>query len=246
MATTAEHDLTARQRRILSFIESTLRDRGYADANGTLGWDGTTSRQGTRPHQMITADNVRFDDRGLCVAVAQDRLTGAVRMVAWMNRDALEATITTRKATFFSRSRNRLWVKGEESGNHLVVHDVALDCDGDTLLILVDPLGPSCHTGSETCFFEGSDACVAPVLSLREAPHHPHLAARGTFTDFGGITQPAPAPRFSATHTSVRTGPAQPGADTADVAHDWGIAGLLPDARGEGVPAEGAALKDTD
>jgi alpha-methylacyl-CoA racemase len=81
-----------------------------------------------------------------------------------------------------------------------------------------------------TAVFEGSDACVAPVLSLREAPDHPHLAARGTFTDFGGITQPAPAPRFSATHTSVRGGPAQPGADTADVARDWGIPGLL-DAR---------------
>jgi alpha-methylacyl-CoA racemase len=78
-----------------------------------------------------------------------------------------------------------------------------------------------------TAVFEGSDACVAPVLSLREAPDHPHLAARGTFTDFGGITQPAPAPRFSATHTSVRGGPAQPGADTTDVAHDWGIPGLL-------------------
>ncbi|GHE48793.1 CaiB/BaiF CoA transferase family protein [Streptomyces capitiformicae] len=81
-----------------------------------------------------------------------------------------------------------------------------------------------------TAVFEGSDACVAPVLSLREAPHHPHLAARGTFTDFGGITQPAPAPRFSATHTSVRSGPAMPGADTADVAHDWGIPGLLTEA----------------
>ncbi|SPF00363.1 CaiB/BaiF CoA transferase family protein [Streptomyces sp. MA5143a] len=81
-----------------------------------------------------------------------------------------------------------------------------------------------------TAVFEGSDACVAPVLSLREAPDHPHLAARGTFTDFGGITQPAPAPRFSATRTSVRGGPAQPGADTTDVAHDWGIPGLL-DAR---------------
>ncbi|WP_172638821.1 CaiB/BaiF CoA transferase family protein [Streptomyces tailanensis] len=81
-----------------------------------------------------------------------------------------------------------------------------------------------------TAVFEGSDACVAPVLSLREAPHHPHLAARGTFTDFGGITQPAPAPRFSATHTSVRSGPALPGADTADVAHDWGIPGLLTEA----------------
>ncbi|MER6015581.1 CaiB/BaiF CoA transferase family protein [Streptomyces bluensis] len=80
-----------------------------------------------------------------------------------------------------------------------------------------------------TAVFEGSDACVAPVLSLREAPHHPHLAARGTFTDFGGITQPAPAPRFSATRTSLRGGPAQPGADTAAVARDWGIPGLLKD-----------------
>ncbi|MFD8226013.1 CaiB/BaiF CoA transferase family protein [Streptomyces massasporeus] len=82
-----------------------------------------------------------------------------------------------------------------------------------------------------TAVFEGSDACVAPVLSLREAPHHPHLAARGTFTDHGGITQPAPAPRFSATPTSVRTGPARPGADTADVARDWDVPGLLPSSR---------------
>ncbi|MFE8990359.1 CaiB/BaiF CoA transferase family protein [Streptomyces collinus] len=79
-----------------------------------------------------------------------------------------------------------------------------------------------------TAVFDGTDACVAPVLSLREAPHHPHLAARGTFTDNGGITQPAPAPRFSATPTSVRTVPARPGADTADVARDWDVPGLLP------------------
>ncbi|MFJ7175540.1 CaiB/BaiF CoA transferase family protein [Streptomyces massasporeus] len=82
-----------------------------------------------------------------------------------------------------------------------------------------------------TAVFDGSDACVAPVLSLREAPHHPHLAARGTFTDHDGITQPAPAPRFSATPTSVRTGPARPGADTADVARDWDVPGLLPSSR---------------
>ncbi|MET7361709.1 CaiB/BaiF CoA-transferase family protein [Streptomyces sp. NPDC005562] len=77
-----------------------------------------------------------------------------------------------------------------------------------------------------TAVFEGSDACVAPVLSLREAPGHPHLAARGTFVDHGGITQPAPAPRFSATPTQVRTGPAQPGADTAEVARDWDVPAL--------------------
>ncbi|MET7271922.1 CaiB/BaiF CoA-transferase family protein [Streptomyces flaveolus] len=74
-----------------------------------------------------------------------------------------------------------------------------------------------------TALFTESDACVAPVLSLREAPHHPHLAARGTFTDHGGITQPAPAPRFSATPTAVRTGPARPGADAEAVARDWDL-----------------------
>ncbi|WP_447041591.1 CaiB/BaiF CoA transferase family protein [Streptomyces sp. DSM 118878] len=79
-----------------------------------------------------------------------------------------------------------------------------------------------------TALFEDSDACVAPVLSLREAPAHPHLAARGTFTDHGGITQPAPAPRFSRTPTEVRGGPAQPGADTAEVARDWDVPGLAP------------------
>ncbi|MGW0906038.1 CaiB/BaiF CoA transferase family protein [Streptomyces sp. NPDC002853] len=78
-----------------------------------------------------------------------------------------------------------------------------------------------------TAVFEGSDACVAPVLSLREAPAHPHLAARGTFVDHGGITQPAPAPRFSATPTDVRSGPAQPGADTDAVARDWDVPALV-------------------
>ncbi|GAB3174230.1 CaiB/BaiF CoA transferase family protein [Streptomyces incanus] len=82
-----------------------------------------------------------------------------------------------------------------------------------------------------TAVFDGSDACVAPVLSLREAPHDPHLAARGTFTDHAGITQPAPAPRFSATPTSVRTGPARPGADTDDVARDWDVPRLLSASR---------------
>ncbi|WP_328420949.1 CaiB/BaiF CoA transferase family protein [Streptomyces sp. NBC_00443] len=89
-----------------------------------------------------------------------------------------------------------------------------------------------------TALFEGSDACVAPVLSLHEAPHHPHLAARGTFTEHGGITQPAPAPRFSATPTAVRTGPAQPGADTAGVARDWDVPDLM-----KGLDVEDAGMK---
>ncbi len=80
-----------------------------------------------------------------------------------------------------------------------------------------------------TAVFDGSDACVAPVLSLREAPDHPHLAARGTFTDVGGIVQPAPAPRFSATPVAVTGGPAQPGAHTGSVAADWDVPSLLPE-----------------
>ncbi|UUN30389.1 CoA transferase [Streptomyces sp. FIT100] len=85
-----------------------------------------------------------------------------------------------------------------------------------------------------TAVFEGSDACVAPVLSLAEAPSHPHLAARGTFTDHGGITQPAPAPRFSATPGSVRRPPALPGADTEEVARDWDVPTIRPDFRQQG------------
>ncbi|MFF0434122.1 CaiB/BaiF CoA transferase family protein [Streptomyces sp. NPDC004327] len=82
-----------------------------------------------------------------------------------------------------------------------------------------------------TAVFEGTDACVAPVLSLREAPAHPHLAARGTFVEHAGLVQPAPAPRFSATPGTVRTGPALPGADTDEVARDWAVPALHPDAR---------------
>ncbi|MEU4035091.1 CaiB/BaiF CoA transferase family protein [Streptomyces collinus] len=92
-----------------------------------------------------------------------------------------------------------------------------------------------------TAVFEGSDACVAPVLSLREAPHHPHLAARGTFTDHAGLTQPAPAPRFSATPTRVRSGPALPGAGADTVARDWGIPDLTPDLTPDLAPGEPAA-----
>lgn len=97
--------------------------------------------------------DLRFDERGLLPAIAQDRLTGEVRMVAWMNREALARTIKTGKATFYSRSRNALWQKGESSGNHLIVHEIIADCDADTLLLLCEPAGPSCHTQRPGCFF---------------------------------------------------------------------------------------------
>ncbi|MFE7411095.1 CaiB/BaiF CoA transferase family protein [Streptomyces laurentii] len=90
------------------------------------------------------------------------------------------------------------------------------------------------HTRAEwTAVFEGTDACVAPVLSMREAPAHPHLAARGTFVEHAGQVQPAPAPRFSATPGTVRTGPVLPGADTDEVARDWDVPALRP----SGLPA---------
>ncbi len=90
-------------------------------------------------------------------AIAQDRMTGEVRMVAWMSEEALRRTLATGRATFFSRSRGVIWEKGETSGNALSVSAVYADCDADTLLLLVDPAGPSCHTGRPTCFFRRID-----------------------------------------------------------------------------------------
>lgn len=99
-------------------------------------------------------DDLKYDAQGLICAIAQDWLHGDVRMVAWMNREAIEKTLTTGKATFYSRSRQALWTKGETSGNELMVKSVHLDCDGDTILLRVSPRGPSCHTGKPTCFFQ--------------------------------------------------------------------------------------------
>ena len=98
-------------------------------------------------------DDWKYDDKGLIVAVAQDVISGEIRMVAWMNRDAIQHTLASGKATFYSRSRGKLWTKGETSGNTLQVSAVYIDCDTDTLLLHVLPAGPSCHTGRPTCFF---------------------------------------------------------------------------------------------
>ena len=95
---------------------------------------------------------LKYDAEGLIAAVAQDRATGEIRMVAWMNAEAVDATLATGLATFYSRSRKKLWVKGETSNHRLRVTSVIADCDGDTLLLLVDPEGPTCHTGSPNCF----------------------------------------------------------------------------------------------
>jgi len=96
---------------------------------------------------------LKFDDRGLLTAVVQDATTNEVLMVAWMNAEALRLTQETNEAWFSSRSRNELWRKGATSGNTMRVRELRADCDGDTLLIKVDPAGPVCHTGERSCFY---------------------------------------------------------------------------------------------
>jgi phosphoribosyl-AMP cyclohydrolase len=97
---------------------------------------------------------LRFDEEGLIPAVVQDRLTGEVRMVAFMNQEAVTRTLASGKATFFSRSRRTLWEKGESSGNTLFVREVYLDCDADTVLLKVRQVGgAACHEGYKSCFF---------------------------------------------------------------------------------------------
>ncbi|KAL7177503.1 hypothetical protein ACSBR2_030791 [Camellia fascicularis] len=98
-------------------------------------------------------DNVKWDDKGLAVAIAQNVDTGAILMQGFVNRDALTTTISSRKATFYCRSRSKLWTKGETSINFIDVHDIFLDCDRDSLIYLGKPDGPTCHTGAETCYY---------------------------------------------------------------------------------------------
>ena len=111
----------------------------------------STAEQGLDP---AVAARLTRDPAGLVPAVVQQHDTGEVLMLAWMNDEALHRTLTTGRATYFSRSRGTLWVKGETSGHHQYVRSVALDCDGDTLLVRVDQVGPACHTGERTCFHD--------------------------------------------------------------------------------------------
>jgi phosphoribosyl-ATP pyrophosphohydrolase/phosphoribosyl-AMP cyclohydrolase len=111
---------------------------------------------------------LRFDDRGMLPVIAQDGATGRVLMVAWATQEALERTLATAQLHFWSRSRRSLWRKGETSGHVLRLRSLHADCDGDTVLALVDPAGPACHTGEQSCFGEVA-AAAAPSLSLDAA-----------------------------------------------------------------------------
>jgi phosphoribosyl-AMP cyclohydrolase len=118
---------------------------------------------------MSWLDEVRFDGDGLVPVIAQDARTQRVLMVAWANLEALAETATSRQAVYWSRSRNRLWRKGEESGHRQQIAEIRLDCDGDVVLYAVEQAGGiACHTGRESCFFRRLDGdawrTVDPVL----------------------------------------------------------------------------------
>jgi phosphoribosyl-AMP cyclohydrolase / phosphoribosyl-ATP pyrophosphohydrolase len=104
------------------------------------------------PEAAAVLDEVRFGDDGLAPAIVQDARSGRVLTLAWLNRESLERTLAEGETWFWSRSREELWHKGATSGNTQAVRSVRLDCDGDAVTILVDPAGPACHTGDETCF----------------------------------------------------------------------------------------------
>jgi len=115
---------------------------------------------------LTIPDRLAFDAAGLLPVVVQDRASGDVLMVAWANAEALERTAETGLAHFWSRSRRSLWRKGETSGNGLRVVEARADCDRDTLLLVVDPEGPACHTGARTCFGETSPTAAGMLEEL--------------------------------------------------------------------------------
>lgn len=106
---------------------------------------------------MSFYDQLKFNADGLIPAIVQEHSTGRVLMLAWMNRAAIEKTLETRRTHFWSRSRKKFWMKGEESGHTQTVKDLAFDCDGDTLLIQVEQVGAACHEGFHSCFFRSAE-----------------------------------------------------------------------------------------
>ncbi|KAE8780884.1 histidine biosynthesis bifunctional protein hisIE, chloroplastic [Hordeum vulgare] len=140
-----------------------------APSSGALGWRrrqpcpvlsmapgsarSTPAALAVDPKVETLLDSVKWDVKGLAVAIAQNVDTGAILMQGFANKEALAATISTRKATFYSRSRSSLWTKGETSMNFINVHDIFLDCDRDSIIYLGTPDGPTCHTGAETCYY---------------------------------------------------------------------------------------------
>jgi len=122
---------------------------------------------------MSFIENLKFNSDGLIPAIVQEESTGRVLMMAWMNRASIEKTVATGQTHFWSRSRQKFWMKGESSGHTQTVKDVAFDCDGDTLLIQVEQVGAACHEGYQSCFFrsiEGKGETVKTTEAQLETP----------------------------------------------------------------------------
>lgn len=118
---------------------------------------------------MSWLDDIKWTDEGLVPAIAQDHETGEILMFAWMNRESLDLTVQEKRAIYWSRSRNKLWRKGEESGHVQQLKDIRLDCDNDVILLKVEQLGGiACHTGRRSCFYQqlqdGKWTAVDPVI----------------------------------------------------------------------------------
>ncbi len=123
-----------------------------------------------QPGEMTDKLSIRFDERGLVPAVVQDWRDGAVLMVGYMNQESLDRTLQTGEVHFWSRSRGKLWKKGETSGHTLRCQRLFLDCDGDTLLVKAEPMGPTCHTNARTCFWtEVTGQGIAAHMESEEA-----------------------------------------------------------------------------
>ncbi|NCF45913.1 MAG: phosphoribosyl-AMP cyclohydrolase [Proteobacteria bacterium] len=108
---------------------------------------------GTQLELPTFLDGIKFNDQGLVPAIAQDTSSGSVLMLAWMNRQAIEQTLSSGQVVYFSRSRQALWRKGETSGNTQALQSMHFDCDADAILLQVEQLGPACHTNRENCFY---------------------------------------------------------------------------------------------
>jgi phosphoribosyl-AMP cyclohydrolase len=114
---------------------------------------------------------IQFDANGLVPAIAQQHDTGEVLMMAWMNAEAIRETLATKRVCYFSRSRDRLWRKGETSGQTQHLHELRVDCDGDTLLLLVHQDGVACHTGRRNCFFRAArDGALVEIAAPEKDP----------------------------------------------------------------------------
>jgi phosphoribosyl-AMP cyclohydrolase len=133
----------------------------------------------TRPPAPAILDAIAFDANGLVPAIAQQHDSGEILMMAWMNAEAVAETLATGQVCYFSRSRNRLWRKGETSGQQQRLIEMRLDCDGDTLLLLVDQKGVACHTGRRSCFYRAMRGgelveIAAPLVSEEALYGHKH------------------------------------------------------------------------